>query len=592
MNLVNGHDSSFPKSDAPTCFVLARQLIKTANLHHASLLHCVNYLVVKLIVNTRTQFLEEFLNPEDEESRFMFLPDTMLIATSDVRLIVLSILVAVIGSYTALDISEQIILAQGAARWWWLVGSGLTLGLSVWAMHFTAILAHKLPIPIGYDFTRVLISLMVTILASGIGLFFVSRQPLVMWLPLLAGSFFVGGGIIGMHFTAMSSLRLAATPSYDLKLAVLSGVIAIALSLGALWLTFQCRIESSMPEAVRKIGSALIMGTAICGMHYVAMLGVSFRTARLTLSKFSVVDNNLLAVVLGVAALVILTLALLASFFSRRLSVEVAVTEVLLQNEEHLEQLVNQRTAELEAQKLISEGANQAKTEFLSSVSHELRTPLTSIIGFSSVLKKEIFGSLNAKQQEYVTVILACGDQLLDLINDLLDLSKIEAGREELDLETLCVEQVCQECVSLIRQQSISRRLQLLVAIEPNVTTCTADKRRLKQILLNLLSNALKFTDVGSVTLKVDKKSGYIRFAVTDTGIGIAQEEQAILFQPFQQLNSGMNRQDKGTGLGLALARNLAQLHGGDITVESELGSGSCFTLLLPVSQSEKAEKE
>jgi signal transduction histidine kinase len=546
----------------------------------------------KGVADFNTQFLEEFLNPEDEESRFMFLPDTMLIATSDVRLIVLSILVAVIGSYTALDISEQIILAQGAARWWWLVGSGLTLGLSVWAMHFTAILAHKLPIPIGYDFTRVLTSLMVTILASGIGLFFVSRQPLGMWLPLLAGSFFVGGGIIGMHFTAMSSLRLAATPSYDLKLAVLSGVIAIALSLGALWLTFQCRIESSMPEAGRKIGSALIMGTAICGMHYVAMLGVSFRTARLTMSKFSVVDNNLLAVVLGVAALVILTLALLASFFSRRLSVEVAVTEVLLQNEEHLEQLVNQRTAELEAQKLISEGANQAKTEFLSTVSHELRTPLTSIIGFSSVLKKEIFGSLNAKQQEYVTVILACGDQLLDLINDLLDLSKIEAGREELDLETLCVEQVCQECVSLIRQQSISRRLQLLVAIEPNVTTCTADKRRLKQILLNLLSNALKFTDVGSVTLKVDKKSGYIRFAVTDTGIGIAQEEQAILFQPFQQLNSGMNRQDKGTGLGLALARNLAQLHGGDITVESELGSGSCFTLLLPVSQSEKAEKE
>ena len=546
----------------------------------------------KGVADFNTQFLEEFLNPEDEESRFMFLPDTMLIATSDVRLIVLSILVAVIGSYTALDISEQIILAQGAARWWWLVGSGLTLGLSVWAMHFTAILAHKLPIPIGYDFTRVLTSLMVTILASGIGLFFVSRQPLGMWLPLLAGSFFVGGGIIGMHFTAMSSLRLAATPSYDLKLAVLSGVIAIALSLGALWLTFQCRIESSMPEAVRKIGSALIMGTAICGMHYVAMLGVSFRTARLTLSKFSVVDNNLLAVVLGVAALVILTLALLASFFSRRLSVEVAVTEVLLQNEEHLEQLVNQRTAELEAQKLISEGANQAKTEFLSSVSHELRTPLTSIIGFSSVLKKEIFGSLNAKQQEYVTVILACGDLLLDLINDLLDLSKIEAGREELDLETLCVEQVCQECVSLIRQQSISRSLQVLVAIEPNVTTCTADKRRLKQILLNLLSNALKFTDVGSVTLKVDKKSGYIRFAVTDTGIGIAQEEQAILFQPFQQLNSGMNRQDKGTGLGLALARNLAQLHGGDITVESELGSGSCFTLLLPVSQSEKAEKE
>lgn len=520
----------------------------------------------------------------------MLLANTVLIATSDLRLIVLSILIAVIGSYTALDISEQIAITQGSARRWWLVGSGLTLGLSIWAMHFTAILAHKLPIPVGYDFTTVLISMIVTILTSGIGFFLVSRQPLLRWLPLLGGSVFIGSGIIGMHFLAMSSLKLAAKAFYDWKLVVLSGVVAIAPALISLWLTFGRRTESSVPDALRKLGSALIMGTAICGMHYVAMAGVSFRTILLATSKFSVVDNNLLAVFLGIAALLILTLALLASFFGRRLSVELAVTEIMRQNEARLKQLVQQRTEELEAQRLIAEAANQAKTEFLSNMSHELRTPLTSIIGLSSVLLEQIFGSLNDKQLQYINIISTCGNQLLDLINDLLDLSKIEAGREELTLETLNVEELCQESLSLVRQQAVNRGLQLILVIEPDVITCIADPRCLKQILLNLLSNAIKFTDSGSVTLSVNKALGYIKFAVEDTGIGITQEQQGNLFQPFRQLNNCPNRKYKGTGLGLVLARNLAQLHGGDITIESELGIGSCFTLLLPLVPSEDVE--
>lgn len=520
----------------------------------------------------------------------MLLPNTVLLATSDPRLIVLSVFIAVIGSYTALDISEQIAIAQGTAPRWWLVGSALTLGLTVWAMHFTAILAHKLPIPVGYDFTTVLISLLLTILASGVGFFLVSRQPLLHWLPLLGAGFCVGGGIIGMHFTAMSSLQLAAKVFYDLKLCVVSGLVAIAFSLVALWLTFGRRTESNLPEAVRKLGSAVIMGTAICGMHYIAMAGVTFRTSLITLSKFSVVDNKLLAVVLGIAALLILTLALLASFFGRRVSVELAVTAIMRQNEARLEQLVKQRTEELEALQLIAEAANQAKTEFLSNMSHELRTPLTSIIGLSSLLDKQIFGSLNDKQLQYVNIISTCGYQLLDLINDLLDLAKIEAGREELNLETIEIEGICQYCISLIRQQAINRGLQLELVIEPDLVTCLADNRRLKQILLNLLSNAIKFTDSGSITLSVRQELCYLQFAVIDTGIGISQEQQGNLFQSFRQLDNQTNRKYKGTGLGLALTKKLAQLHGGDITVESELGRGSCFTFLLPLLPSENAE--
>lgn len=520
----------------------------------------------------------------------MLLPNQVLLATSDLRLIVLSVLIAIIGSYAALDISEQIALAQGTARRWWLVGSGLTLGLTVWAMHFTAILAQRLPIPVGYDFQIVLISLLLTIVASGIGFFLVSRQPLLHWLPLLAASVFVGAGIIGMHFTAMSSLQLAAKAAYDLKLSVLSGVVAIASAFVALWITFGRCIESNIPEAVRKLGSAVIMGIAICGMHYIAMTGVSFRSTLLIQSKYSIVDNKLLALVLSIAALLILTLALIASFFGRRLSVELAVTAIMRQNETRLEQLVKQRTEELEAQRLIAEAANQAKTEFLSNMSHELRTPLTSVIGLSSLLDKQIFGSLNHKQQQYVNIISTCSYQLLDLINDLLDLAKIEAGREELNLETIEIEEICQSSLSLIRQQAINRGLKLELVIETDLITCIADKLRLKQILLNLLANAINFTDLGGITLSVSQELDYIHFSVRDTGIGISQNGIEDLFQPFRQLDSGTNRKVKGTGLGLALTKNLAQLHGGDITVESKLGCGSCFTFILPLLPSEDVE--
>ncbi len=252
------------------------------------------------------------------------------------------------------------------------------------------------------------------------------------------------------------------------------------------------------------------------------------------------------------------------------------------QSYERLEELVKQRTQELEKEKLLSEAANQAKSEFLSNISHELRTPLTGILGFSSVLSEQIFGPLNPKQKQYIESIHSCGKHLLALINDLLDFAKIEAGKEELNLEKLIVEEVGQDCLSLFEETCKQRGLELSLAIAPDVRVCVADRRRLKQILVNLLSNAVKFTESGSVTLKIEQTSEEIKFSVIDTGIGIALSDRERLFQPFQQLDGGLNRKYEGTGLGLALSRKLAQLHGGDITLQSELGCGSCFTLYLP----------
>ena len=251
------------------------------------------------------------------------------------------------------------------------------------------------------------------------------------------------------------------------------------------------------------------------------------------------------------------------------------------QSYERLEALVQERTRELEVEKQLSDTANQAKSDFLANMSHELRTPLTSILGFSSVLLKQVFGKLEDKQIQYVENIHASGEHLLELINDLLDLSKIEAGREELVRETIYIDDLCATCLESLQEQINQRQLTLHYRV-PSDLTCCADRRRLKQILLNLLSNAVKFTDRGSITLDVSTEGDRLKFAVTDTGIGIATENLSRLFKPFHQVQSGLDRQYQGTGLGLTLALKLAQLHGGTITVQSALSVGSCFTLELP----------
>jgi len=237
---------------------------------------------------------------------------------------------------------------------------------------------------------------------------------------------------------------------------------------------------------------------------------------------------------------------------------------------------------ELRKSKEAIEFVSKAKSEFLATMSHELRTPLNAILGLSQILHQEIFGALNAKQKEYINCIYGSGEHLLTLINDILDLSKVEAGKEELTLALIQVHELCESCLSIVGDRALKKGLQLMREIDPQATCCFADERRVKQMLLNLLTNAIKFTPAGKVTLRVQKVPQGITFTVSDTGIGIAPEHIQLLFQPFKQLDSRCNRQYEGTGLGLALTRKLARLHGGNVTVKSTLGKGSDFTLLLP----------
>jgi signal transduction histidine kinase len=229
------------------------------------------------------------------------------------------------------------------------------------------------------------------------------------------------------------------------------------------------------------------------------------------------------------------------------------------------------------------EAASRHKSEFLANMSHELRTPLNAVIGFSEVLLQRMFGDLNDKQDEYLKDIYASGQHLLSLINDILDLSKIEAGRMELDLSRFDVPSAIGNALTLVRERASRQFVTLRSAVDDGIGEITADERKFKQILLNLLSNAVKFTpEGGRVDVRASRRNGAVEIAVADTGIGIAPEDHTAVFEEFRQLGRDYTKKAEGTGLGLALTRKFVELHGGSIRLESEPGGGSTFTFTLP----------
>ncbi|HEV8583788.1 MAG TPA: GAF domain-containing protein, partial [Methylomirabilota bacterium] len=229
------------------------------------------------------------------------------------------------------------------------------------------------------------------------------------------------------------------------------------------------------------------------------------------------------------------------------------------------------------------EAANRHKDEFLASMSHELRTPLNAVIGFSEVLLEKMFGEVNAKQEEYLNDILASGRHLLSLINDILDLAKIEAGRMELDVEAFDVAQAVDNAVVLVRERATRKGLTLLTTLDKNLGEIRGDQRKIKQVLLNLLSNAVKFTpEGGQIEVRAQRMPDHVEIAVIDSGIGIAAEDLEAVFEEFRQVGTDYAKKHEGTGLGLTLSRKFVELHGGRIWVKSALGQGSTFAFSLP----------
>lgn len=257
------------------------------------------------------------------------------------------------------------------------------------------------------------------------------------------------------------------------------------------------------------------------------------------------------------------------------------------------------------------EKISRLKSEFLASMSHELRTPLNSVIGFADLLRRQTKDQLSDRQQNYIDTIEKSGQHLLALINDILDLSKIEAGKMELDITAVAVMELCQECLTMVQPRADAKQLTLTLQMDSQIETAIFDRRKVQQILVNLLSNAVKFTPKrGTITLSarlaygtelkqeqrsdvslIDESTPYLRFEVADTGIGISKADQVNLFQPFFQIDGALTRQYEGTGLGLVLTKRLAELHGGTTSMTSELNVGSCFRVWLPLTLNAVQEK-
>ena len=261
-------------------------------------------------------------------------------------------------------------------------------------------------------------------------------------------------------------------------------------------------------------------------------------------------------------------------------------TRIEVRNRDELGALaanLNRMSAELGSLYRQVEIANRNKSEFLANMSHELRTPLNAIIGFSEVLSEKMFGELNDKQLEYMQDIHSSGQHLLVLINDILDLSKIEAGRMELELASFDLRELLDAATMLVRERASRHGLTLALDVGDSLDEWVADERKVKQVVINLLSNAVKFTPAGgTVTLRARREHDAVEIAVIDNGVGIAPQDQALVFEEFRQARGDNLGKSEGTGLGLSLAKRFVELHGGTIRVESAPGQGSTFAFILP----------
>jgi len=504
----------------------------------------------------------------------------------DLRLVVLAALLCGLACATALSmIARARAVVSTRARMGWLAGAGTVAGCGIWATHFVAMLAYHAGVPIAFTPGLTILSAVIAMSLCGVGF-----AVAVSRVGGAAGGMITGGAISAMHYTGMAAVDLPAQAVWDMRYVLAS--ILIGVSVSGLALHFAVRRKSRADY----IWGAVLFIVAIVGLHFTAMAAVVYVPEYGHLISGEVMAPFALAVVVAASAAFIVALALIVAMVDRYLDNRAKGEAQRMR--EHIAELEATQQALTEASTKLSDAleaaqaANKSKSAFLASMSHELRTPLNAVLGFSETMLGEPYGPVGSpRYREYLDSIHTSGAHLLSLINDILDIARFDAGHGELVEDIFDPAAEIADAERMMSAQTRKAGVVLITELAPDIPAIKADRRRVRQILLNLLSNALKFTPAGGmVTVRAHLIPEGLVMQVTDTGIGIAPQDFSKALEPFGQVDSSLARKYEGTGLGLPLTRQMVELHGGRLMLESALGQGTTVTVILPAWRLVSAE--